>query len=242
MGLLQRIQRNNRAISDALAGSMCYLTLWTTSLALYRVIAKAAPRAIRGRLLDAGAGRQAYRLLLTRYAHSIDTLDIEPFGGRTDHVADIQHMPLPDATYDSVFCTQVLHHVPEPMQALREIARVLKPGGTALISVPHLSWLHNEPHDYFRFTIHGLRHMLAAAELAEVEIRPAGGLVCFLGFMPTTVVMGLLWPARWLFRLILPLNAAFVRLCLLLDRMTGTECLYPVNYVVIAGKPGSGRL
>jgi len=242
MGLLQYIQCNNREISDSLAGSRRYFTLWTTSLALYRTLVRMAPDTIRGRVLDAGAGRQAYRTLLAAHAETIETLDIQPWGGRTDHVADIQHMPLADATYDSVFCTQVLHHLPEPGRALAEIARILKPGGDALISVPHLSWLHNEPHDYFRFTIHGLRHMLSAAGLEEVEIRPVGGLLCFLGFIPTTVVLGLVWRPRLLFWLFLPINAIFVRLCLALDSLLGAKQLFPVNYVVQARKPVQQRL
>lgn len=236
MGFFGRIKENNRRISDALAGRRQYFTFCTTNLALYRIVTRLAPRGVVGRVLDAGAGRQAYRPLLSIYAEGIDTLDISDQEGRTDYVGDIQNMPLADDTYDSVLCAQVLHHVPDPQRAVREIARVLKPGGKALITVPHLSWLHNEPHDYFRFTVHGLRHMLARANLEEIEIVPAGGLICFLGYIPTATCMGLCWSLRWLFRLMLPVNALFVRVCLALDRLIGALRLYPANYVVLARK------
>jgi len=104
--------------------------------------------------------------------------------GRTDHVADLQDTQLPDAQYDTIFCTQVLQHLPEPERAIREMARVLKPGGKVIVSVPHLVWLHNEPHDYWRLTNHGLRHLLEKAGLRPLSIEPVGGIVCFLAYAP----------------------------------------------------------
>ena len=104
------------------------------------------------------------------------------------------------AQYDSIFCAQVLHHLPEPELALREIARMLKPGGKAILSVPHLVWLHNEPHDYWRFTGHGLRHLVEKAGLRLVSVEPVGGLICFLAYAPSTAALALLWPVRPAFR------------------------------------------
>lgn len=49
---------------------------------------------------------------------------------------DVQNMPLEDNTYDVVFCNHVLEHVPDDHKAMREILRVLKPGGMAIIQVP----------------------------------------------------------------------------------------------------------
>ncbi len=49
---------------------------------------------------------------------------------------DIQDMPLADNTYDVVFCNHVLEHVPDDLKAMREIHRVLKPGGMAIMQVP----------------------------------------------------------------------------------------------------------
>lgn len=49
---------------------------------------------------------------------------------------DVQNMPLEDNTYDVVFCNHVLEHVPDDLKAMREIHRVLKPGGMAIMQVP----------------------------------------------------------------------------------------------------------
>lgn len=54
---------------------------------------------------------------------------------------DIEAMPFADASFGTVICTEVLEHVPYPDQALREIGRVLRPGGTLIGSVPARSMI-----------------------------------------------------------------------------------------------------
>lgn len=235
MGLLRAIRENGRGISDATAGTRDYFELATTNLSLYRALRGAAAAHARGRLLDAGAGRMAYRGMLREFCASYESLDISDAGG-PDHVADLQDTGLPDAQYDSVFCAQVLHHVREPEAALREIARLLRPGGKAILSVPHLVWLHNEPHDYWRFTGYGLRHLIEKAGLRLLSVAPSGGLICFLAYAPSTAALGLLWPARPLFRAGLFLNRGFIRLALLADGWAGLKSLYPTNFIAVAEK------
>lgn len=239
MGLLGWVKQNSRKVSDATAGTPAYFELATTNLSLYRALRAAAAKHLRGRVLDAGAGRRAYRAMLEGCCDACESLDIADAEG-LDHVADLQATGLPDGAYDAVFCTQVLQHLPEPGLALGEIARILKPGGRVVISAPHLVWLHNEPHDYLRFTCHGLRHLLSTVGLTEVAIEPVGGLICFLAYAPSTLLLALLWPVRPLFHAGLWVNKAFIRLALLADKVAGIKSLYPVNYVVVAQK-AAGR-
>ena len=56
-------------------------------------------------------------------------------------------------------CTQVLEHVPDPGAALSEFLRVLRPGGRVAISTPLTWFLHETPHDYYRYTSYGLTHL-----------------------------------------------------------------------------------
>jgi SAM-dependent methyltransferase len=237
MGFQSCIKENSRRISDAAAGSRDYFELATTNLSLYRALRAAAARHARGRLLDAGAGRMAYRTMLEEFCASYESLDITGSAERLDHVADLQRTGLPGAQYDSIFCSQVLHHLPEPELALREIARLLKPGGKAILSVPHLVWLHNEPHDYWRFTGYGLRHLLEKSGLRPISIEPAGGLICFLAYAPSTAALALLWPLRPAFRAGLRVNRLFIRLALLADRCFGVKSLYPANFIAVAERP-----
>lgn len=56
-------------------------------------------------------------------------------------VADAEHLPFPDATFDIVYSYGVLHHSPDTRAAVKEVHRVLKPGGTAIVMVyHHPSW------------------------------------------------------------------------------------------------------
>ena len=239
MGLTARIKDNSRAISDATGGTPDYFELATTNLSLHRALSAAAREHVRGRLLDAGAGRQAYRAMLQPFCASYESLDV---AGPADHVADLQRTGLPDAQYDSIFCTQVLQHLPEPGAAIAEMARVLKPGGRVVISVPHLVWMHNEPHDYWRFTRHGMRHLLEKAGLRVVSEEPVGGLLCFLAYAPSTAALALLWPARPIFRAGLLVNKLFIRLALWVDGWAGARGLYPTNVLVVAEKPAEAKV
>jgi SAM-dependent methyltransferase len=76
-----------------------------------------------------------------------------------------------EEAFDMILCLYVLEHVYELEDAVRGIHRALKPGGTAVIAVPHLYPYHDEPHDYWRFTEHSLRRLLAPFGALEVRRR-----------------------------------------------------------------------
>ncbi len=194
-----------------------------------------------GPCLDAGAGRSPWRPILEARGVKVVSLDVEKRSGEVDLVADLQDMPeVGDATMGSVLCTQVLEHLPRPWDAISEIARVLVPGGRLILSVPHLSMLHEIPHDYFRYTRYGLASLLDSNGFEEIEIRESGGLVSFLchaasmAWMTTVgAVPGLRW-AAWAVNYTL-----LVRAAALLDALIGARRLYPCNYVVRARRSGA---
>ena len=75
---------------------------------------------------------------------------------------------------DTVLLLDVLEHLPAPATAIDEAARVLKPGGQLLLSVPFLYPTHDAPYDYQRWTLHGLRKLLSARGLSLEEVRCQG--------------------------------------------------------------------
>jgi SAM-dependent methyltransferase len=101
-----------------------------------------------------------------------------------DVVADASQVPLRARSVDLVVCKQVLEHVPEPIALLREVARILAPGGTLLLSTNQQWPQHQQPYDFFRFTSFGLRYCLEQAGLETVELRSMGGVfsVALFGF------------------------------------------------------------
>ena len=123
---------------------------------------------------------------------------------------------------------------------LAEIARVLAPGGHLILSVPHLSLLHEVPHDYFRFTRYGLEALLAGAGLRVLELSECGGLVSFLAHGASLALMTTLGSLPGLRAPVWALNyALLVRAADLADRWLGLERLYPCNYVVLARREGA---
>jgi SAM-dependent methyltransferase len=88
--------------------------------------------------------------------------------------ADAHALPLADGSADAVLLLNVLEHLRAPARAIAEAARVLAPGGSLFIDVPFLYPLHDRPHDFQRWTEHGLREALDHAGLDAVEIEAVG--------------------------------------------------------------------
>ena len=112
------------------------------------------------RVLDAGAGKMPYKPL---FAHvTYEAADMVPEPG-LDYVCNIAKMPVPDESYDLVFCSQTLEHVPNPIPVLREFNRILKPGGQAWLSAPLFYPEHVKPYDFYRYTKFAWRNMARRA-------------------------------------------------------------------------------
>ena len=85
-------------------------------------------------------------------------------------------LPFPDAHFDVLVTTKIImEHISEPEKVVREFARVLKPGGRAFVVAPLVRRQHQKPHDYFRYTEFGLRHLFSKAGFRETEITHSNG-------------------------------------------------------------------
>lgn len=223
-------------VSDRYSGTMDYFYLSPASLSLLKSLLPVFEKYAGGRLLDAGAGRLSYRFLLEKKCASYMSMDIDFRGEAVDSIGDIQKLPLKDCVFDTVFCTQVLEHVPEPQKAIDEIYRVLRDGGHAIITVPHLAYLHNEPNDYFRFTRHGIRYMLEKSGFEVVEIIPVGGLISFLGHILSTVLVNLTAGIPGINRVAFSINKRYVRGVVFLDERLEKNKIYARDYIAVGKK------
>jgi FkbH-like protein len=115
-----------------------------------------------GRILDVGAGWDGVLgedcdLFLEVGENKHVRLDMERYP-HTDIVADAQDMrDIGDGSFDSALCLEVLEHCTDPFALSRELIRVLRPGGTAVVSAPMDFPIHDTPGDYWRFTPDGLK-------------------------------------------------------------------------------------
>lgn len=117
----------------------------------------------RGLVLDVGAGQQTIQHFLpanTRYV-SLDYWEtaVGWYHTRPHIFGDGQRLPIAANSVDTVLLLDVLEHLPRPADCLAEIHRVLKPGGRLVLQVPFLYPPHDEPYDFRRWTVHGLRQL-----------------------------------------------------------------------------------
>ena len=97
-------------------------------------------------------------------------------GSDLDVVGDLLALPFQSGVINGVICTAVLEHVREPRSAVRQIHRVLKPGGEAFVFAPFLHPYHGSPDepDYWRFTLDGLLHLFR--DFSEIQLQPTSTL------------------------------------------------------------------
>lgn len=163
---------------------------------------------------------------------------------------DGERMAFPDASFDAVLSVQVLEHTFDPLAMVREISRVLRPGGAAVFLIPQTSVLHQAPGHYYNFTRFWIIKAADAAGLEIVALEPLGGrwsstashMVHFFlqafgapGYSTAEARRG---PVFYLLLPLMCLWAALsVPVCLLLSLGDLTE--EPNNHLVVARKPAS---
>lgn len=111
-------------------------------------------------LLDAGAGESQFKKFCGHLKYIAQ--DFGQYTGegnvglqtgawdnsKLDIVSDILAIPLPDHSVDAIMCTEVLEHIPDPLGALKEFGRLVKPGGYLLITAPFTSLTHFAPYHF----------------------------------------------------------------------------------------------
>ena len=139
-----------------------------------------------GQILDIGGGEPFGKWLRTYkdvFSSCVfKTFDYDASTG-ADIVGDIHAIPLPDSSVSAIICSSVLEHVRDPLKAMAELTRILKPGGSIFVYVPSIYPYHARPGhypDYWRFFDDTLREMFKEYEHVQIEKR--GGYFLALSF------------------------------------------------------------
>lgn len=138
----------------------------------------------RGSVLDLGCGKKPYRGMLGRHTKAWIGADLPlTCSGppAADVYADGNWLPFRSEMFDVVLCTEVLEHTREPKQIFAEAARVLRPRGLLILTAPQTGHLHEQPHDYFRYTRYGLAYLAQVNGFSVMEIKAFGGALALVG-------------------------------------------------------------
>jgi ubiquinone/menaquinone biosynthesis C-methylase UbiE len=134
----------------------------------------------KGDLIDLGCGNVPLFLAYKDRVNSITCVDWPATRHKVDHLdheIDLtQRLPFPDNSFSTIILSDVLEHIPNPGQLWSEMYRILTPGGVAIINVPFLYWVHEAPHDYYRYTEYALERFANDSNFSVISLEPIGGL------------------------------------------------------------------
>lgn len=136
----------------------------------------------KGKLLDIGCGNKPYSSLMPSAVSDYLGCDIVQSSQKlVDVICEATDIPLPDNTFDTILSTQTIEHIYDHKKMLKEASRLLRQGGSIILSGPMYWPLHEEPYDYFRFTKYGFRALLEEAGFKVLEELSNGGKWALLG-------------------------------------------------------------
>ena len=134
------------------------------------------------RVLDVGSGVKPYFPFFEPYAAEFVSVDIA--NPAADLEGAVEDLPVPDGSFDVVICNQVLEHCADPAQAVRELRRVVAPGGRVLASTHGVQVYHPAPDDLWRWTHAGLERLFAQnGDWRSVTVTPSSGTTACLGML-----------------------------------------------------------
>jgi SAM-dependent methyltransferase len=153
--------------------------MYVPKTSIHKHIIKSMPY-FSGTMLDVGCGYMPYKKLILEQSAAKQYLgmDLDNSAIYTETNPDIlwdgYTIPLADGMIDSVMITEVLEHCPYPAIVLKEVARVLKPKGKIVFSVPFLWPLHESPWDLYRYTPFAIEALFKDAGLAVPVLETYG--------------------------------------------------------------------
>jgi len=133
-------------------------------------------------LLDVGCGEKPYAPLFAPYV--AEHIGVDVANPAAELEGTVEEIPVPDASFELVLCTQTLEHAADPSRAVRELRRVVAPGGRVLASTHGVQVYHPNPDDLWRWTHAGLERLFREnGEWSAVTVTPGSGSAACLGML-----------------------------------------------------------
>ena len=147
---------------------------WSLREPLARWLEEEGRAAAGLRVLDVGCGEKPYLPYFDGASEYVG-VDVDE-SAHADLVGAVERLPLADASFDLVLCIQVLEHVDDPARAVRELHRVVRPGGRVLVATHGTYVFHPSPVDHWRWTHTGLARLFEEnGEWRSVEVAAGAG-------------------------------------------------------------------
>ncbi len=210
---------------------------WLVHETMIRFLREVAPKYASGDLLDIGCGLKPYQSIFAPFVSKHIGVDLEtsPHGtDRIDLIGSAYATNVAGESCDVVLCSEVLEHLEEPLAAVKEMNRVLNPGGVAIVTVPFFWHIHEEPRDFYRYTEYGLRYLFEQGGFEILEVRPLSGFV--VAFTQLTIYYLKRFQRLWILRAPGRLfDWALQRLALLVNRFDRSPN-FTIAYGLVARK------
>lgn len=195
----------------------------------------------KGKLLDLGCGEVplyvAYKDFITENI-CVDWGNTLHNNAYLDFECDLtQALPFGDGEFNTIILSDVLEHIPRPAYLWDEMSRVLAVHGKIILNVPFYYWIHESPHDYYRYTEFALRRFVEDSGLRLIQLDAIGGapeIMCDIFAKTVLRVPRIGRPiamfSQWF-------TSAFIRTKLGKKISEATREAFPFGYFLVAAKP-----
>lgn len=195
----------------------------------------------KGTLLDLGCGKvplyAAYREFVTDNI-CVDWGNTFHKNEYLDYELDLtKNLPFGDGEFDTIILSDVLEHIPVPEQLWKEMARILSKNGKIIMNVPFYYWLHEQPHDYYRYTEFALRRFVEISGLRLIQLEPIGGAPEVMADIFSKNILRLPTIGRSLALFAQWLTSSFITTKFGKKVSEATSDNFPIGYFLIAEKP-----
>lgn len=243
---IRRFQAKDIVLTDKYLGRTPFYAGYWVRKRIDDAIADSAQLA-HGVLFDVGCGSKPYKKLFEPYVTEYLGLEYSPDSGYRGNAADLcgdaAKLPMADKCVDTILCTEVMEHIHDPESAVREFARILRPGGTLITTAPFVYPIHDK-YDFFRYSPDGLAAIMTRHGLTIESVKPLSGTAVTLAliFNLYWYDVGFMW-TKWMYPLGVLLRPILWFFCFLVNMIGGLfEALLPsnhlaFNHLTVARKP-----
>lgn len=187
------VYKRNTKPYDQMLTEKGFTTDWISKMdslrfSIYKLTDKFIKKYLSGVVLEIGAGGNHLREKYKNLSNEWISTDYDLRSKTIDLRADCQCLPIKENCIDTIISIDVLEHIPDHEKAIKEMQRVLKPGGIVILSTPFFFWLHEEPFDYHRFSKYGLKNDFESKGFKVIEIEAIAGVVSLLGILISILI------------------------------------------------------